>query len=408
MAIPSVTQTVLDPGLGLVERTGLRPLYVGTSSSGTANTVYTCNTKAYARTTLGEGPLVEGVCLALDQGATTVLAAKAASSVAAANSAVNETAAGALTGTVAVAGTANDNYEALIEITLGAATPLEANRFRYSLDNGYTYSEELVVPSGGTYVIPNTGLTLTFTLGTGYDTGDVFDFTCTAAYQNATDLTNVMTPIQAIPSATLFDYIVHVGFPADAAAGAAIFGAWETHAATLYTTNIRPVRVLHNAGPDTVSNIQSNFAAVDDLRVSAAYSKVYIASAKGFAGWGYPPLGVESAAGAVMAGRLISTDLGRVASGSISGVQSLGHDDFVTGGIDDYRILSMRTFPNLSGFYFTNGRIKSAVGSDYAYLQHGLIMDLACRTVYTEQVQFISMGLRTNWSRGTRKAQVAM
>ena len=66
MALYGQTITVNGPGLGLVEAAPTTPLVLGVCSVGTANTLYTCQNKNSAITQLGQGPLAEAVCHALD------------------------------------------------------------------------------------------------------------------------------------------------------------------------------------------------------------------------------------------------------------------------------------------------------------------------------------------------------
>ena len=62
MAIPSITQTIRDPGLGVTPDAITAFLYLGTSSAGTVNTVYAFGNPSDVIDTLGQGPLSEDLC----------------------------------------------------------------------------------------------------------------------------------------------------------------------------------------------------------------------------------------------------------------------------------------------------------------------------------------------------------
>ena len=160
MAIPTQTLTVNDPGMGLVEAALTKPLLAGVSNlagatdPATVNTKVTLNSKNAALQQLGQGPLTEAVCRVLDVAGGPVDAISMTSGTASSIGAVTAVPIGAGTGTITTGGTALDKYEVIVEITqtgtLGTAF------FKYSLDDGNTYSEDVAVPAGATFTIPQT------------------------------------------------------------------------------------------------------------------------------------------------------------------------------------------------------------------------------------------------------------
>ena len=64
------------------------------------------------------------------------------------------------TGAATVSGDANNAYEVTIQITEPGA--LNTAACKYSVNGGYTYSDEVTIPVGGALEIPYTGLTVTF------------------------------------------------------------------------------------------------------------------------------------------------------------------------------------------------------------------------------------------------------
>jgi hypothetical protein len=402
MAIPQQTLTVNDPGLGLVEAALTKPLLMGVSdlsgatSPATVNTKITLNSKTAAVNQLGQGPLTEAVCHVLDVAGGPVDAISMTSGTASSIGAVTPVRVSTSTGTVTTGGTALDKYEVIVEILTTGSVAAADFEFRYSLDDGNNYSEAVAVPAGATFTIPETGVTITFVDGAGpifHEDGDTHSFDTVAPYYSAA---NVATAVTALLAATLdWAFIILVGTPANAAGGATIFAAMETHMAT-FATNYHWTRCIMDGGTDTAANVVTAMNAVDDNRVNVTFGTADTASGKPFAGYGQPALEITINRGARHADDLISTDAARVASGSVQGVIRISHDEYVTETVDIARLSSMRTWPGRSGFYFTNSRLKSAVGSDFRWFQHGRIMDQACATTYQTQQMFVAVGVRTN------------
>jgi hypothetical protein len=108
MAIPKQTISVRDPGLGLTPEAINTFLFMGCSSSGTANTLYTFSNAQDVVDTLGQGPLPEALCSALAIAGGPVLGMRLTGATAGAAGAVTAALVGTATGTVTVAGAAYD------------------------------------------------------------------------------------------------------------------------------------------------------------------------------------------------------------------------------------------------------------------------------------------------------------
>jgi hypothetical protein len=183
--------------------------------------------------------------------------------------------------------------------------------------------------------------------------------------------------------------------PDSAANAATMAAAVATHATTLAGI-FRYGRWIINGSDDTEANMQTGFASFSDNRVLVCYSTTDITSSKPIAARGTPALPMGDYIAFDASRQLISTDLARVANGSMRGVVAVGHDEYQSETLDVHRISTCRSWPGRTGYYITNARIKSAAGSDYRYWQHGRIMDVACSVVYREQQLFLSSGYRTN------------
>lgn len=393
MAAPTQTLTVKDPGIGVVAPATSIPCVIGACSTGTANVLKSHTSIADLVAEFGQGQAVECAAEILAKAGGPVRVMKMATSVAAANSAVTPTRVGTSTGTITVAGTALDDYEAEISIvktgTLGTGT------FKYSLDDGRTYSEVITIPAGGTYAIGSSGLTLTFVPGAGavfFEAGDQHSFDTTAAMWNGTDLGNAVTALLA--DTQTWDFLVCAGKHATASAANTILAALDTHLST-FATQYRYVRAILDGGAESDSTTIAAFTNTS-RRILVAYDDADVASAKPFPGWGVPKRPGVNQFAVRAAANLISTDLARYASGPLTGVVEIDYDEFRKATMDDAKFATLRTFQGVQGFFICNARLKSPMGSDFEFWQHGRVMDVACRTLYEAQLQFLSAGVRVN------------
>lgn len=396
MPIPSVTQTILDPGLGIIaEDTSADTAAIGVSSLGTANTLYAFrgpDTQA-VKTTLGTGPLVEKVIYHLGKSnGKTVYAMPINSSVAGANGSVTKS--NGSSPTVTVAGAARDDYQAIIAIVSTGA--LGVGTFKVSLDNGDVYGPVLTIPAGGSYLIPDTNITVTFPSGT-YTVGDTYSWTSTAPGFSNTDFGNAMDALLARPEKWGIVHLVGQGLDASAAATlATTMGSKLTTAAS----SKRYARgVVEGPMVDKATMITA-FAAFADARVAVCLGFLELIS--DVSGRQY-----KRSIGTPFVARLakipISVDAIRNDTDSniesIPGVVKLVpqgaaastgyHDEGSTPGGDAARFVTAMTIPGQPGFYFCNPNLMSAPGSDFKWMQYGRIMDRACTVTNQAMTRYL-------------------
>lgn len=368
-------------------------MYMGTASAGSISTVYAFNDPQDVINTLGQGPLPEDLCYSLAIAGGPVYAMRLTGSTAGAAGSVTKTAIGTSTGTITVAGAAYDAYVVRVEIKVTGA--LGVAEFRYSLDNAVTFSPQIIVPSGGTYAIPNTNLTLTFVAGGGpviFEAGDYHTFTCTAPGFSASDLNTGITALKL--DNTQIAAIVLSGKFATGSASATIAAAMSVHAASLFTM-YRPLRYIMDAGADNAATTRTAFASFSDARGAVCYGSDVCTSAKPFTGWGAPTSPIQRVVAGRAAASLISTDLARFSSGALQGVTSITHDEFRSELMDQKNFTTLRTHQGVSGYFITNARLMSAPGSDYQFWQHGRVMDVATYTSYSALLPFLNSSVRT-------------
>lgn len=374
---PKNTFNIRDGGLQLLALAGALPLVIGGSSAGSVDTLYRANSATSVRDQLGTGDAVELACPIADQAGCLIL--KTSTSTAGSNSAVTAAPVGAATGTITLTGTPNARYRGRVEITLTGGPGV--GRFKFSLDGGYTYSEELTIPSGGTYVIAGSGITLTFVPGAGptiYQVADVHTWTSTAPLYTTSNLATAITALWAQLTGIKIRKVLLSGKHASAANAATMFAAFGTHL-TAFESREHFARGLMDAGTDTTANVRTSFAAVADRRIGVVYGDADIASYNTMQGYGTPRVAAMNAVAERSALAAISENLGRRASGVLRGVRAISHDEGANTSFQESdKITTLCSVTGRQGFFVTNGFLKSPSGSDFQYWDYGVLIDEVC------------------------------
>lgn len=411
MPLPGTSVTILDQGLGVSSPASSRPLIIGAGATGPTNTPTLISNQRQLREVFGtDGPLVDAVGYVLGNAGGPVLALRSAASVAATydNASTDAMAASSGAGVdneinVAIADSAPKNdYELLVTIATGGA--LAATTFTYSLDGGSSTSP--VLAAGATINLGSSGVQLHFEAGTTapYVAGATYGTYAKAARMNSTDLGAAFDAVEG--SLLTFDFIALAGAGGTAGEQAALASTTSTRLATLLNTFDRFYGAMLSAGDDgmasgaTPANVLTATSALVDSRVALIYGKHRSPAPIAITGRALPRLPGVVAAAMRGAGNVISTDLaqtsGAASVGALPGALDISHDEFLdNAGLDDAKIGTLRTYPNLTGFYLTNVWLHSGVGSDFEFWQHRRIMDVACATVSREHSLLISSSVLT-------------
>jgi hypothetical protein len=214
--LPKITQVIQDGSLGIVPPSPAGVVAkVGVCSSGSANTVqaFSGPSVKVIKDALGTGPLAEAAAHSLEIAGGPVMTVPVSPSVPGAAGTVTHVGAG--TSVLSVSGEPKDAYEVELRITRKASGLAAASAaFVFSLDGGDTFSPEIAVPVSGIYVLPNTGLTITFTDGS-FVKDASYTFDCLAPSYTTTDLATTIDALLADPRK--FGCLHVVGAPAPSA-----------------------------------------------------------------------------------------------------------------------------------------------------------------------------------------------
>jgi hypothetical protein len=393
MTFPVQNLSIQDPGIKIVTPAATTPVITGIAigGSGAANTLLTINRLSDVRTILGYGPLAEDVALALQTRGGPIYCVKHTPPVALLTAAAM-THTGTGTPAPTVSGTPTDRFNLLITVVAGGA--LGTGTFKFSLDAfdansaAFTQSQVRTIPSGGTYAVPNSGLTITFPAGT-YVAADTYALSTIPPEPTTTDLATVATLLETTPSLDFHLWLVSGAQPDNVTA--ATFAAALSGAATALTQSYRYVRAFCDIGSvDTADNVHTEASSWTSTRVSPAYGFQLIGTVLPYEGFSTRKTSCVGAEAVRAMSVPISSDLARFADGPVEGVSKIYFDGFYDQRLDADGISSMRTWPGIAGFYIAGGKIKAPFGSNFTDVQFGRIMDIACKTVYEAQLTYES------------------
>jgi hypothetical protein len=285
----------------------------------------------------------------------------------------------------------SDSYQVQIKIIAGGA--LGTATFQYSLDAGLSWSPTILIASGGVYAIPGAGMFVTF--ASTFNAGDVYSFTTTTAGYSNTDLTNALTALMA--NSQTWGYLHVVGAASNSAGAASVAGVVKTAIEGASSSFRFAGALVECPNTEADSAIKTAFASFASSRMSIGCGDAMMVS----------PLSGRTirrnpcwAASNRIAFAPPGRDLAYVGDGPLSQVQSLTRDEFATPGLDDAGFITLRTFPDLRGYYISNGRVMSAGGSDFQYVQHRRVMDRACSVVRQAMLNFLNSSVRVDRTTG--------
>lgn len=385
--LPDVRIKIQDGGLGLLPASlaGIQAK-VGVCSLGTINEIVILSAREQIVDKLGTGPLVDACFDAFVAGASIIYAVKADGDIAGTISAITKTKTGS--GDMTVAGTPLDSYQVIIQIV--DAGNLNTATFKYSPDGGDTYSQKVTVPSAGNYSIPDTGITVTFTTGTGtsFAAGDQYTFTTQAP---GASINSMNDAIDVLLASNLEYEFTHIVGPSDDSVWAAL--ATRSLEAE---NNFRYLHFVAEArGPEAAETVDQWVTALLAMAADFASTRVSIVAARIEIVDDNTGLIIDRSGAGIYTGWLsklpVQSSPGKVIEGSLPAITKLnpaGINDGHILALDEAGFVTFRQYTGLSGFYITNGRMKSEPISDYRYVETRRTMDKLCRNSRMAALRF--------------------
>lgn len=412
MTAPTITLTVVDGGLGNTGSDTDRLVMVcGPSSAGTNATIGYYTDPATLIADYGYGPGVSEAVYVMGVAGKGVLFGKVKTNTSGSCGAITHTGTGSAT--TAATGTPVDAFSYLITITKGGEINTGVCRASVSIDGGVTTLGTYTIPTAGTIVVPHTGVTFTFTAGSGADlvADDTYAFDCYPPTTIEADLETTLAALPGygtthptlVPTMIADSALYNVDEQEGARTGANVT-ALQSALTTLANGKIY-VRAFTSARPQDTGEsaiawataISADFAAVSAIRVDvgAGYVGLYDPIWKAYIS--RPCSWVDVAR---CAANKVHIDPAWVALGPLPGVISVTHDERVSAGLDDARFTTTTTLVGQTGYFITNSRLMAPPGSDYVFTPYGRVMDKICRVTYAYFVKALSQAVALNVSTG--------
>lgn len=288
-------------------------------------------------------------------------------------------------GTVTMSGKPNNAFD--IKVVITGKGVLNSATFKYSVNGGYTYSEELSVPLSGEFDIPDTGLDITFAVADTqeYEVGDTFGWETTAP-----QLTNenIIAGIEKIKNIKDEAELVHIVGSCKPETWASVSELQKT----LQNKYHKPLIFILEAFEKADKSISEYVEEMKAARKNIKNFEIQVCPARAMY------LGMDGVtrdinlAGIVCglyAKTAVNRSIGETAVISISEekIYSLlpaGLDDDAIDELDDLGYLTFRQYDGLSGYYVNNARMLGPEGTDFVYAEDVRVVNKIIRETRKE------------------------
>lgn len=393
MALPDVRNKIRDGALGArgADATGIFGA-VGVAAH-YGGGIRILSDPADAAEALGDGPLRDLVVSALSVAGTICYAVALEGSTPGTLSDVTAGSANAGAGSVAVSGTPRNDYT--VRVIIVEKGGLNDAVFRVEIDG--VMSKKFTVPdTPGTFDIPGTGITLTFSEGTAsggeeqFEMDDEFSFSSTAPTASNSEVLSGVDLL--LNSSYNFEWISIAGVssaPLWAALAVKAAGAEEAHRYIHFKAQAR-----YLADEETVDAWVAALAG--DERGSTVGGRVQV-----YAGWvteadaggAVDRRGLLNLGNGLSARREVHEPIDAVRYGGVPGVVELLPDGLNDGHIktlSDAGYVTARNIIGLNGVYITRGNMLAEETSDFQLEERRRVMDKACGLVRSAQLMYLN------------------
>ncbi|MCC6557190.1 MAG: hypothetical protein IT372_29920 [Polyangiaceae bacterium] len=384
---------VLPPGLGDLMAV------VGPAVDGPMEMPAAFAQTKYLISNFGAGPAVEAACYAVERTGKPVVFVRSGASTSGGYGALDASRfTGSATPSLDASTHPDDEYEVVLVFPRGGTIGTTGITYRWSLDGGRTLSPEMGLGVLQSLTLPDGGdVKIDFGAGTVTANSRLAFRTSAPQWSNS----QLSAAFAALRKTNLPWKVAQVCGALDPS-GVATVGA-----ELLAMANAGKYRwaIGNTRGPnlgetpaDYYTALSGAFASSAEKRLAlcAGYAKTLSSVSRRTL---RRPISVAVAARAV--GIDAAIDLSEIDLGPLPGVEIRDanqnpdeHDETAFPGLDDARFTTLRTIEGYEGVYITNPRLLSPTGSDFVFIQHRRVMDLACETVRTWLTRRISKPIR--------------
>ncbi len=379
-----------EKGEGVHVKIGVSPVTSDTPIIITGNM-----TAAKIKERLGLSPLADKVMDSVENGSNRIYCIPVAASTAGSLGTVEKTGSGS--GSLSVNGSPYNAFDVIIKIT-GQGRRNTA-LFVYSIDGGYSYSEEFTVPLTGAFEIPLTGLTVTFTEGpepdeeTSFLVGDVFSFKTTAPTMTNAD---ALAAIDKLRNFNESYELVHIVGESQKALWSAV-SEKQQELASVYHKPL--LFVLEAYTPDEGEDVADYALRLEADKKDIKNTDIQVVAARSlYVGMDGVTREINNAG--IVCGLYSKTkvhqSIGKTRDTAGMGISKSKMLELRPAGIEDYielldnaKYLTFREYDGLEDFFVTNARVMSPDGSDYRYAEDVRVKNKIIREVRKEGLQLL-------------------
>lgn len=371
----------LGRGSGGVDRAQVK---IGVSSATSSVPMLITNTMSpdEIKEKLGYSPLADACVDATENGLKTIYAIPVTADVQGSTSNVTHTGTG--TGTVSVTGSPNNAYDIAVDIVTSGNT--NDGTFRYSIDGGNNFSDELTIPLNGEYEITGTGLTIKFADAAdgeeSFIENDAYAFSTTAPTMSNASV------LKAVESLIDFNKTIEVCHIVGVS-GKALWAALQSEAKDFLNLYKKPLIFLCEARScGEGETLDEYMAAMESER--KGISSLYVCVSLTYAIYQRKDLRVQTINMAGVISGLIgsakeSLSIGCVEEFQVSCAKLL---KMVPEGIEAYSeqfdVMGYTVFRQYSGrddFYVANANVMAPAGSDFPYVESVRVLNRIVREI---------------------------
>lgn len=318
---------------------------------------------------LGETPLADACIDSVEWGATCIYCIPVKAGISGTVGTVREEKQG--NGTFAITGTPNNSYDIVVEVI--DSGECNEGSFRYSVDGGNTFTEEMTIPVTGEAELSATGLKAVFKDAEGggsFRSGDRFVVSTTSPAMNNQD---VITAVEGLANRALpFEFIHIVG-----ASSKALWASLAALANDFLTKYKRPLFFVCEARARNADESLEDYvnAMVEERK---GIHNIYIQVVCSHSRYQRMDGRVQDINNAGIVAGLYgqakeSQSIGEVKSFPISESKLLqllpeGIEDYIK-ILDEAKYLTIRKYVSKDDYYVTSANMMSPEGSDYAYAE---------------------------------------
>lgn len=288
-------------------------------------------------------------------------------------------------GTITINGKPNNRFDIIVRIT--GRGVLNTASFKYSINGGHTYSEELTVPLSGEFELPDTGTKIAFALDGAqeYEINDTYRWQTTAPRLTNEDVMKGVNLIKAIKQEAELVHIV-------GACGAdtwAMVSAMQTELQVQYHKPLMFVLEAFEKGAD--ESMDDYTAALKAARKLVKNYQIQVVAARMLYA-GMDGLGRDTNAAGVVCGlygrTAVNRSIGETAAASLSEDKVLkllpeADDDYID-SMDEMGYLTLRQYDGLKGYYINNARVLGPEDTDYGYAEDVRVLNKIIRETRKE------------------------